>query len=444
MPAGSSGPPPSPSAGPSPADYRRDFYRRAYRSVQQEQSDLYRPRGHDSAMGTVEETREKYATDRKSLESSARGKGLDGEPLRKLLDAFDKLAKSAERAAERNEYMGRREAEAETRKVERERASSERATDRAARSVERAIAKEITDQERAEARAKKEEEREAKQSAAEERRQHKEEELKRKQHDAEVRAGWQRMTGKNSAGDALYGADRLEKDPRGYLMNVASMVMSGPVMSRMAGLFSGTMSGAARGYQAAGAAGAAVGAAAGATGDVMNLGRNASPQAGSTLDQSWELFKTKAGSAIAADKFLNMVSNRIQSAGDSVASTRDGTRAYMSRIYSHMGDVPTWMGGTVATGYGAIRGLGGYLMGEKAPEDKKPRLMAPPTIAGVGGALGGTSSYEQYALSSGMSSLSASPIEQEQMLEQLKNMVGRLDKVIDNTEMLKTYTPAWR
>lgn len=396
-------PPPPPPAPPPPSppkppgfDYAKTTktYQDALEDVGRQRRNLYQ---HDAGMASAPEVRERFDRGRTELEQNARNGGGRNKEVQRVLSAFDRLAKSAEILAERNDRLGVQEAEQATKQAEQD-----------------------TKQQQADERARQE------------------------RAEDERKAKWYKATGKTSAGDALYGADRLEKDPRGYMMSMASLMMSGPVMSKITSLMGNTMSMARQGYAVGGVAGGAAGAAAGAASDIFNLGGNASPQAQSTFDQSFELLKTRLGSTLAADKFMNVASARIQDAGDAVGSNREGGRGFMGRVASHAGDVPWWAGGpggAPAGIYAGSRAAYGWASGEKAPGDVRPGMEAPPILAGVGSAMGSSASYEQYAQSFGMSSLNASPLDQAKLAEQLKNLTGLLERLTDNSEGLRHITP---
>lgn len=207
-------------------------------------------------------------------------------------------------------------------------------------------------------------------------------------------------------------------------------------------MFSGTLSGAAKGFAAGGVIGGAAGAAVGLGSDMIDLGGAASPQAGATFGQSMELLKTRVGTALAADAYLNLLSQKVQDvSGLAGEAGRGGSRGFLSSVFAHSqegiaGKVPL-------PGIAIMMGLTKHLA-HGAAEPARPEMEAPPIIPGVGAAMGAQMSYEGYARSLGMSSLNASPLVQQQMLEQLQNMVGSLKEIRDNSEALKNVTPAWR
>jgi hypothetical protein len=95
---------------------------------------------------------------------------------------------------------------------------------------------------------------------------------------------------------------------------------------------------------------------------------------------------------------------------------------------------------------GAVHALGGtaydLLTGdtEKKPTPGKQAL---PIIPGVGTGMGESMGFEQYAMASGMSTITKSELEMDKMLEQLKQMTGLLSELKDNTGSLKGMGPSF-
>lgn len=409
--------PPAPSR-PKPQGFDYDGttanYGTSLDDINRQRRNLYQ---FDSTLASAEDVRKRFGRDRDDLEKRATAGGGDDKAVQRVLSAFDKVARSAERLAERNERLGAVEA-----------------------------AKSARDATRQEAREAKQAEQDQAKASAEVKAQQAEELRRLREDEQAKRAAWQRMTGKSSAGDMMFGADKLERDPRGYLMNMAGLMMSGPIASRMRSMVGGTLSGANAGYQFGGLAGAAVGGAVGMSSDAFNAGKDFNKQASNTFDQSFDLLRTKASYGLALDKVTDQASAFIQnlSGGMGGSIDMDRSRRRSTAAVAASGEIaPLYMGGPLnplAQMYGAYKGLTRKSDSVSLePEIKR----AAPSFSGVGSASPQTASIEQYQASFGMSSVGSSEQQIEKLYYEIKAQVNVLKQVADNTERLKDLTQAW-
>lgn len=241
------------------------------------------------------------------------------------------------------------------------------------------------------------------------------------------------------------GMERFMEGLGKGVRGVAALAMLDPTVSKIAGLFGGTMRGAATGYTVGGPIGAAAGGAMGFVGDVMGMGGAANPRSQATLTESLSLLATRIGTMIGADFWMDTMSKAVQDTANmggpgKTRSFMGRAAGYVSRDLGDMGPLSVMASvSPAAWTYGAIRA---GISGGGAPP--VPDMQAAPVLAGVGGAMGSAMSYESHAQAFGMSSLNASPILQQQMLEQLQNMAGDMKEMKLNTEALKNIVPAWR
>jgi hypothetical protein len=243
----------------------------------------------------------------------------------------------------------------------------------------------------------------------------------------------------------LAAAKGLTQSAQGAVKAAGVMtVIGGPVGQQIASrLFGGTVHGITQGYLTAGMPGAIAGGAAGLMGDVLGMGGAANPRSQATLEQSFDLLKTKLGTAIGADFWMDAMSKGVQETSGTLG--RGKVREISGAIAGHAAELPGGFG-TSITGmaYGSVRTFLDLAMGGGPGAPPKPGMQAPAILPGVGAAMGSAMSYEAYSQALGMSSLNASPIVQEQMLEQLKNMAGDIKTLAENSGGLKAITPAWR
>ncbi len=239
--------------------------------------------------------------------------------------------------------------------------------------------------------------------------------------------------------------DRVTRDSVGKVGEVMD-VFGGPVSDRLRSMFRGTTGGIAKGFAMGGVPGAIAGGGAGMAQDMLALGRF-NPQAAATYDQSWELFKARIGHTSGSDHALNYYSGWLQRASTGAESGKP--RGFVGSTFGaaeeHAKEMPWWMPPGVPFAMGLGETIGYKISGKEPPvKAPKPDLEAPPLIPGVGAAIGGPSSYEQYAMGFGMSTLNTSPLEMEKMMIAMSAMTNLLTEIRDSAAELRKLTPSFR
>jgi hypothetical protein len=164
-------------------------------------------------------------------------------------------------------------------------------------------------------------------------------------------------------------------------------------------------------------------------GGMVSLGRSASPNAGATLDQSWELLKARAGRF-----FLPAMANAsqtLQAGADAVGATR-GSSFERSTLFK-------------ALSYSPPAFFGEWLLTGERPDRRQAREGAMQSFAGLPQSR--ISSAEEYYDRLQMTALNTGPLEAEilkEQLENLKDVVKLLEKIGGDSEGLKNLQPAYR
>ncbi len=222
-------------------------------------------------------------------------------------------------------------------------------------------------------------------------------------------------------------------------------VFHGPIIDRMRSLFSGTIGGAMAGYQWGGPGGAVALGGIGAVGDVVKMGGKANPQAGETFEQSWSLLETKIATKLGADYLSDFYSGRMQAMGkaDDKGLVRDFMKNATGIADKTASKMPWWVPPGVSLG----AGLTGALTGEKS-EAPSPPSKALPIIPGVGAGMGSSMSYENFAMSLGMSTMNMSQLELEKVQTQLENLHEttklKLNEIAEGIRNVGRIRPAFR